>query len=168
MIHRRASHGFTIVELLIVIVVIAILAAISIVAYNGIQERANSSAVQSDLRNLAAKIQEAKIYSTDDQYPSANSAGLGSFARATKDSYSTTTAALGYCSNSTDFFVAGRTKENKMFVTGSSFGPVKEATFTWNGNIVQMCTNAGMSGTINNSTSIWLKPAGAWQTWVQG
>ena len=44
------SRGFTIVELLIVIVVIAILAAISIVAYTGIQERARVSNVVGDLR----------------------------------------------------------------------------------------------------------------------
>jgi len=37
---RKTISGFTIVELLIVIVVIAILAAISIVSYSGIQERA--------------------------------------------------------------------------------------------------------------------------------
>lgn len=36
------QRGFTIVELLIVIVVIAILAAITVVAYNGIQTRAKN------------------------------------------------------------------------------------------------------------------------------
>ena len=39
------GQGFTIVELLIVIVVIAILAAISTVAYNGIQSRSKASQV---------------------------------------------------------------------------------------------------------------------------
>lgn len=51
------QNGFTIVELLIVIVVIAILAAITIVAYNGIRERANSSAQKSELSQLQRKIQ---------------------------------------------------------------------------------------------------------------
>ena len=44
---KTKNSGFTIVELLIVIVVIAILAAITIVAYNGIQVRAeNTKTVQ--------------------------------------------------------------------------------------------------------------------------
>lgn len=39
----KKTTGFTIVELLIVIVIIGILAAITIVAYNGIQQRAGNS-----------------------------------------------------------------------------------------------------------------------------
>lgn len=40
---KKSTSGFTIVELLIVIVVIAILAAISVVAYSGVQDRAEAS-----------------------------------------------------------------------------------------------------------------------------
>lgn len=46
MLHTQASRrGFTVVELLIVIVVIAVLAAITVVAYNGISQRAQNAAI---------------------------------------------------------------------------------------------------------------------------
>lgn len=54
---RSKQRGFTIVELLIVIVVIAILAAIVIVAYNGITARASYSREQDDMRTLNQLIQ---------------------------------------------------------------------------------------------------------------
>ncbi len=50
-------RGFTIVELLIVIVVIAILAAITIVAFNGVQNRAKDSNAQSTLSSLIKKVE---------------------------------------------------------------------------------------------------------------
>lgn len=55
------KHGFTIVELLIVIVVIAILAAISVVAYNGIQQRARDSQRKSDLAAIAKALEVRAI-----------------------------------------------------------------------------------------------------------
>ena len=53
-IHKK-RRGFTIVELLIVVVVIAILAAITIVAYNGITANARDSALKADLNTAAKK-----------------------------------------------------------------------------------------------------------------
>lgn len=55
-IAMRHSKGFTIVELLIVIVVIAILAAVSIVAYTGIQQKARASAVSGALAQANKKL----------------------------------------------------------------------------------------------------------------
>lgn len=51
--HVQNKKGFTIVELLIVIVVIAILAAIVIVSYNGISKQARQSSLLSDVSNAA-------------------------------------------------------------------------------------------------------------------
>lgn len=54
----KKDKGFTIVELLIVIVVIAILAAITIVAYGGITARANNAKAQTNTANTQ-KVAEA-------------------------------------------------------------------------------------------------------------
>lgn len=58
---KKRQTGFTIVELLIVIVIIGILAAITVVAYNGIQQRAKNQQASSDLANLAKAIHLARI-----------------------------------------------------------------------------------------------------------
>jgi prepilin-type N-terminal cleavage/methylation domain-containing protein len=54
---RKRQSGFTIVELLIVVVVIAILAAISSVAYSSLQRRALVSVAKSDLENIGKQMQ---------------------------------------------------------------------------------------------------------------
>lgn len=51
------TQGFTIAELLVVIVVIGILASISIVSYSGITNRANTSSAQSTGRSVAQKVE---------------------------------------------------------------------------------------------------------------
>jgi prepilin-type N-terminal cleavage/methylation domain-containing protein len=70
-----SRHGFTLVELLIVIVVIAILAAVSVVAYNGIQERADDSKAAYAASTYAKAI---RMYITDGgQLPAGNPSCLG-------------------------------------------------------------------------------------------
>lgn len=63
MITKRRPAGFTIVELLIVIVIIGILAAITVVAYNGIQQRAQNTKISSDLAIFSKAIQAARTNS---------------------------------------------------------------------------------------------------------
>ncbi len=65
------QKGFTIVELLIVIVVIAILAAISVVAYNGIQSRAENAKTVAAVTSWVKALQ---MYRLDTgSYPSVHS-----------------------------------------------------------------------------------------------
>lgn len=66
-ITKNASHGFTIVELLIVIVVIAILAAITVVAFNGVQQRAHNNTT---ISSVAAYARAVQSYATiNNTYP---------------------------------------------------------------------------------------------------
>ena len=62
----RAStkHGFTVVELLIAIVVIAILAAITIVAFNGIQQRTRNTA---KLATVQQAVKLIRLYKAENE-----------------------------------------------------------------------------------------------------
>src|SRR5664279_1465635 len=94
---KMGKSGFTIVELLIVIVVIGILAVITIVAYNGIQNRAKVSAVTAGLTQNSKKIE---LYNAgNSQYPAdIATAGVADTADTT---YQYTTTAGTYCLTAT-------------------------------------------------------------------
>jgi type IV pilus assembly protein PilA len=101
---KTKQKGFTIVELLIVIVVIAILAAISIVAYNGIQNRGKASAAKSAAAALQKK---AEIYSTENsQYPNTVSVITGT---GTQNSVTTTATDTWYAAQGSAFTTTAST-----------------------------------------------------------
>jgi prepilin-type N-terminal cleavage/methylation domain-containing protein len=101
---KRSGTGFTIVELLIVIVVIGILAAITIVAYNGIQDRARASTLSSALSQAANKL---AVYQVDnpDLYPADKTAleaiGIKDSASVTYQYTRTTSTPNTYCITAT-------------------------------------------------------------------
>ncbi len=63
----RKKHAFTIVEILVVLTVIGILASLSIVAYNGIQNSAAVTVLQSDLEQASAELERNRMH--DGTYP---------------------------------------------------------------------------------------------------
>lgn len=111
---RQYQTGFTIVELLIVVVIIAILAAITIVAYGGIQNRANDSAIRSDLSNMA-KLMEVMRVDTD-RYPQVN-ADFVAYS-ISRNSYDTVQNNFYYLLDTVaqNYAIGIRSKSNKGFI----------------------------------------------------
>lgn len=115
-------RGFTIVELLIVIVIVAILAAISIVVYSGIQRRAHETALQHDIS------QAAKILALDlsrGSYPASVSAandggGLPSSGGSTKWQY--TSDGTSYCLTGT----SAKGDVAPFFISSSNGGTLQQ------------------------------------------
>lgn len=74
--HKQIPRsGFTIVELLVVIVVIGVLASLVVVAYNGVQQRAYNAKVVSGVNAYLKALYQYKAI--NDSYPATTSACLG-------------------------------------------------------------------------------------------
>jgi len=154
--------GFTIVELLIVVVVIAILAAITIVSYNGITNRANDTAVQSDLRNLGGKTLQFMQLNGDALPSVSDLVGMGiKTSTGAYGAHYTPTGSNGYnliqCLNNTTkaFAYVAASKSGKVYVyrDGSvtpGVGPLTTYTST--------CANNGVP-----ANGAWLFSNGVWQ-----
>lgn len=165
-VERISQKGFTIVELLIVIVVIAILAAISLVSYNGIQNRANDVAIQTNLRNIGSQI---AIFVADNGTLPATSPEMTSLGiKVTGSAYGNHYVASGlnynmaYCRNTTTntYAIVAASKSGKVFVVTD--GTVKEGVGPMV-TIATTCSNNGFAG----ASVLWIYSGGVWQYGIQ-
>lgn len=172
----RQVRGFTIAEILIVIVVVGILASIVVVSYNGIQNNAHDAAVKSDLRSIADKAEAFRTANRARQYPAATQAELQDIIQVSKGSYLTNVAAgtMSYCRNDADFTVYARSASKNVFRISSQKG--LEENVDWTGNLNDatsgQCASGGVTSNDSGYGSIWLlkgtaNPDGAgWQPWI--
>lgn len=96
-LRNRRDSGFTIVELLIVVVVIAILAAITIVVYTGIQQRTRLSTIKSEISSAAKAMEIARIETN--VYPTALPPSVP---RSSTTALSLSQTSEGFCINGND------------------------------------------------------------------
>lgn len=169
----KNKHGFTIVELLIVIVVIAILAAITIVSYNGITARANDSAVKSTITQIAKQLDV--YYVTTGAYPTSDahmtSIGFkvpsGSFGQNVKsgtDEYN-----LLYCrpqpSDLTKYAIVASSASGVLYQYVG--GVISEITRTsWDTNSIPSATLCTNSGVATSTPQVWFFQSNSWKTWA--
>ena len=170
---KNKQIGFTIVELLIVIVVIAILAAITIVAYNGIQSRANDTTIKSDLQNLAKKLE---LYNVDNGVYPTGDTQLGTLGiKLTKSAYgngfSGNTHNIVYCRVTADgpdkFALVASSKSGTIFTYQSTTRAFTTST-SWAGTgSPAICTAAGINQVIGTDRDILYYNNG-WMPYVGG
>jgi type II secretion system protein G len=175
--NRATSKAFTIVELLIVIVVIGVLAAITIVGYSAVINNANDKSVQADL----AKIEDAiKLFNLDNNvYPSSNSDINAAMTKSTiainKGSYNVDTTVItnhnvDYCYTpgvGTSYTVIAMSKSKNIFYTSDSSGGVKQYAGSWASTATALCAAvAPTSTTYYRGYATDDTVTGPWRSWT--
>lgn len=170
----KQEKGFTIVELLIVIVIIGILAAITVVAYNGIQNRANDAAVQSNLDAIGKQIRI--YYAREGRFPK----GFADLDDTTNIQIKVTKSAYGnhmvsgganynllYCwPNSAapeSFALIASSKSGKVFQYKNG---TTEVGYAFAGGSIAICTSAGNTMD-SGSERDFFYDANNWRTYVK-
>lgn len=140
--------GFTIVELLIVVVVIAILAAITIVAYNGVTQRAKVAATQSAAQQALKKIQ-AYMVINGDQIPASLADAEVTANGGTQYQY--TVLGAGYCVTAT--------QNNQSAYAANNFTYNGGTTITQTTAVEGACPGHSPSGSATTITNMARNPS---------
>lgn len=172
---HKQQTGFTIVELLIVIVVIGILAAITIVAYNGVQGRAYDAAVKGDFKNFSKLLLNYQVLNGHLPANTTELANAGiKVSKSAYDLTSTLNRNVGMCivaaPGNERFAFLSLSKSGNWF-TYDTIGNITQANkSSWPGNAAPCTTSMGFTA---GETGYWATFGaetgavnGGWYTWA--
>jgi len=171
---KGKERGFTIVELLIIVTIIGILASITILAYNGVQNRAYDTAVQADLRNVGVQLERYMVETGAYPFQTQMTSAIMDI-KMSKSSYMTNggiyNALFCVISNGAvqKYVVYGRSKSDTVYTYSSSTGLTKVASLATTS--ADACSAAGISTADAGYWAQWgfnSGNSGTWQSWIKG
>ena len=139
----QIAAGFTIVELLVVIVVIAILAAVTIVSYNGITDRAHGSALKNDLSENFTLLGKYNV--DNSSYPGSQLAAGLQASSGTTLTYIPGVGNTSYCLQASGF-------SQNYYVTDASSNPTTGTCPSGPSPVVSYNFNAGTGSTVTDNS----------------
>jgi len=159
------KRGFTIVELLIVIVVLGVLAAIVTVSYVGISDNAKDAAVQSDLDQSFKKIEKYEI--DNGTLPDTSAAVLPTVLVISKSFYSNSGSGNSYivCRNDTDIAILVRSVTGHTYYISKSRGA--GSLHSWpSDTYTTACPAMGISTSSSGFSYKWAHANNAWVSYL--
>ena len=169
----RQNKGFTIVELLIVVVVIGILAAITIVSFSGITGQATKAALSSDLDANTRKMQ--LYYTQYGSYPTSFDASNCPSAPIVDNNYclkkSSANIIYSYTGTSSTFMLVMKNNSDYYKATEST-GPVAYTPPPPDGSYMQVFSNTNCSTSrtravdARDNHTYWVQKLGDGQCWM--
>jgi len=165
---KSSQRGFTIIEVLTVVIVVGILASIVVASYNGAQNRAHDAAVRSDLDVASGLLENFRVSATNTAHAfPQNTTELAQVGiKATKSSYKTTLSSnFIYCVDSTTrqtYDLVAESKSGTIFTINQdgfqSTTTLDESKFSDPNNICSSLSSGYVSAGMSSPNT--------WQVWV--
>jgi len=155
MLLSKNKQGFTIVELLIVIVVIGILAAITIVAFNGVQKRAADAAVKSE---VTSALKQISVFATTngDTYPTAITCPTPAAGEACVLANTKSTVVYAQTADTRKSFCLSATN-----TSGASYYVTEAGKVSSGSCSLKSCYEIQQAGGSTGSGNYWIRPTGS-------
>jgi prepilin-type N-terminal cleavage/methylation domain-containing protein len=119
---KKNSAGFTLIEVLVTVTIIALLTAISVVSYASVNRSSRDSKRLSDAQQIRAALEAYRADNVNHQYPSTLIALVGSYLSSVPQDPKSPTYNYSYSSSGTNYILTIYSEKEAIYLHFNSLG----------------------------------------------